>query len=47
MMTNQYINNQLSTAQELIWTGQDSAAREIITKLITDLQAEKPVGLKD
>jgi hypothetical protein len=46
-MTKQYINQQLNNAKELIDSGSAAQAKEIISKLILDLQAEKPVGLKN
>ncbi len=44
--TNQYINEQLNRARSLIDQNSSDAAKEIISRLIIDLQAELPVGKK-
>lgn len=43
-MTKEFINNELSKAQDLLWSGslhQIDAAHNVITKLIIDLQNQK------
>lgn len=43
-MTKEYINNELTKAQDLLWSGsinQIDAAHNLITDLILDLQEKK------
>ena len=43
-MNQNQINQELSMAQKLLWSGSHDEAKQIVTKLINDLQEKKLLG---